>query len=35
MPNVPFSETWKGRQQVSEFFRKMNEVQDVIEFTPG
>ena len=34
MPNVPFSGTWKGRQQVGEFFRKMNEVQDVIEFKP-
>jgi ketosteroid isomerase-like protein len=34
MPNVPFSGTWQGRQQVAEFFRRMAEVQDIVEFEP-
>lgn len=34
MTNVPFAGTWQGREQVEEFFRRMAEVQDVIEFEP-
>jgi ketosteroid isomerase-like protein len=32
--NVPFSGTWQGRAQVGEFFRKVAETQDVVEFRP-
>jgi ketosteroid isomerase-like protein len=32
--NVPFAGTWQGREQVGEFFRKMPEVQDIVEFEP-
>ena len=34
MANVPFAGTWKGRQQVEQFFSRMSEVQDVVEFEP-
>lgn len=34
MANVPFAGTWQGREQVGEFFRRMGEVQDVVEFEP-
>jgi ketosteroid isomerase-like protein len=34
MPNVPFSGTWQGRQQVEQFFGQTAEVQDVVEFEP-
>ena len=32
--NVPFAGTWQGREQVGEFFRKMAEVQEIVEFEP-
>jgi uncharacterized protein len=34
MANVPFAGTWQGRQQVSEFFRKVAEAQERVEFAP-
>jgi len=34
MANVPFAGTWQGREQVGQFFRRMVEVQDVVEFEP-
>src|SRR4051794_28580382 len=34
MPNVPFAGTWQGREQVGQFFRRMAEVQDVVDFEP-
>ena len=34
MANVPFAGTWQGREQVGEFFRRMDETQDVVEFEP-
>lgn len=34
MPNMPFASARKGRAQVAQFFRKMAEVQDVLEFEP-
>jgi ketosteroid isomerase-like protein len=34
MANVPFGGTWQGRRQVGQFFSKMAEVQDVVEFEP-
>jgi hypothetical protein len=34
MPNVPFAGTWQGREHVGQFFRRMVEVQDIIEFEP-
>jgi len=34
MSNVPFAGTWQGREQVGQFFRRMLEVQDIIEFEP-
>ena len=34
MSNVPFAGTWQGRDQVGQFFRRMVEVQDVVEFEP-
>ena len=35
MPNVPFAGTWQGRDQVGQFFRRMVEVQNVVEFEPA
>jgi ketosteroid isomerase-like protein len=32
--NVPFSGSWRGRQQAAIFFQKLTESQDVIEFEP-
>jgi len=32
--NVPFAGTWHGRQQVAQFFSRMAEVQDIVEFEP-
>jgi ketosteroid isomerase-like protein len=34
MPNVPFAGTWHGREGVAEFFRRVTETQDVVEFLP-
>jgi hypothetical protein len=34
MANVPFAETWQGREQVGHFFRRTADVQDVVEFEP-
>lgn len=34
MANVPFAGTWQGREQVEQFFRRMLEVQDIVEFEP-
>jgi ketosteroid isomerase-like protein len=34
MTNVPFAGIWQGRQQVGQFFRRMVEVQEVVEFEP-
>ncbi|MGH9631073.1 MAG: nuclear transport factor 2 family protein [Bryobacteraceae bacterium] len=34
MANVPFAGTRQGRGQVRQFFSKMAEVQDVVEFEP-
>ena len=34
MANVPFTGTWQGRQHVGEFFRKVAETQEQIEFVP-
>jgi ketosteroid isomerase-like protein len=34
MANVPFAGTWQGREQVGQFFRRMVEVQDIVEFEP-
>ena len=34
MPNVPFAGTWKGRQQVAEFFRRLAETQDIVQMEP-
>jgi uncharacterized protein len=34
MGNVPFAGTWRGREGVSQFFNKVFEVQDVVEFEP-
>ena len=34
MANVPFAGTWKGRQQVRQFFSRLREVQEVVEFAP-
>jgi uncharacterized protein len=34
MANVPFAGTWQGREQVGQFFRRMLEVQDIVEFEP-
>jgi hypothetical protein len=31
MANVPFAGIWQGREQVGQFFRRMAEVQDVVE----
>jgi ketosteroid isomerase-like protein len=34
MSNVPFAGTRQGREQVGQFFRRMREVQDIVEFEP-
>ena len=34
MANVPFAGTWQGREQVGQFFRRVVEVQDIVEFEP-
>src|SRR6266568_4819531 len=34
MANVPFAGTWKGRQQVRQFFSPRGEVQEIVEFAP-
>jgi ketosteroid isomerase-like protein len=34
MTNVPFAGTWKGHQQVRQFFRRLHEVQEIVEFVP-
>ena len=34
MANVPFAGTWRGRQQIGEFFRKVAESQEQVEYTP-
>jgi len=34
MENVPFAGKWQGREGVEQFFRKVSEVQDVVEFKP-
>jgi ketosteroid isomerase-like protein len=34
MPNVPFAGSWKGREQVRQFFNRMADVQDIVEFQP-
>jgi ketosteroid isomerase-like protein len=34
LTNVPFAGTWEGREQAGQFFSRMVEVQDVIEFEP-
>jgi uncharacterized protein len=34
MENVPFAGKWQGREGVGQFFGKLSEVQDVVEFEP-
>ena len=34
IPNVPFAGSWQGREQVSQFFRRLTDAQDVVEFVP-
>jgi ketosteroid isomerase-like protein len=34
MENVPFAGTWQGREGVRQFFGKVFEVQDVVDFEP-
>jgi uncharacterized protein len=34
MDNVPFSGVWKGRDGVRDFFRRLAEVHEVVEFVP-
>jgi uncharacterized protein len=34
MENVPFAGKWQGREGVGQFFSKVFEVQDVVEFEP-
>ncbi|HXF12351.1 MAG TPA: nuclear transport factor 2 family protein [Terriglobales bacterium] len=34
MANVPFAGTWEGREQVGQFFCRVAELQDVVEFEP-
>ncbi|MGA9768018.1 MAG: nuclear transport factor 2 family protein [Blastocatellia bacterium] len=34
MENVPFAGKWQGREGVEQFFGKVSEVQDVVEFEP-
>ena len=35
MENVPFAGTWHGREKVGQFFSKVAQAQDVIEFEPA
>jgi uncharacterized protein len=32
--NVPFAGTWRGPGRVAQFFARMREVQDIVEFKP-
>jgi ketosteroid isomerase-like protein len=34
MENVPFAGKWRGRKGVEQFFGKVSEVQEVVEFEP-
>jgi len=34
MENVPFAGTWRGREGVRAFLRKLTESQEVVEFRP-
>jgi ketosteroid isomerase-like protein len=34
MENVPFAGKWQGREGVGQFFGKVSEAQDVVEFEP-
>lgn len=34
MDNVPFAGKWQGRKGFGQFFSKVSEVQDVVEFEP-
>jgi uncharacterized protein len=34
MENVPFAGTWRGREQVGQFFSTVAQTQDVIEYEP-
>ena len=34
MANVPFAGTWRGRQQIGEFFRNVAETQERVEYAP-
>jgi uncharacterized protein len=34
MENVPFAGTWRGREQVGQFFGTVAQAQDVVEFQP-
>jgi ketosteroid isomerase-like protein len=34
MENVPFAGKWQGREGVGQFFKKVSEVEDVVEFEP-
>jgi ketosteroid isomerase-like protein len=34
MESVPFAGTWRGREGVKKFLRKLAETQEVVEFTP-
>jgi ketosteroid isomerase-like protein len=34
MAGVPFAGSWRGREQVGQFFSKLAEVQQVLEFEP-
>lgn len=34
MENVAFAGTWRGREQVGQFFSTLAQVQDVVEFEP-
>ena len=34
MGHVPFAGTWRGIQGVRQFFQKLSETQDVVEFRP-
>ena len=35
MENVPFAGKWQGREGVGQFFNKVLDVQDTVEFVPG
>ena len=32
--NVPFAGKWQGREEVGQFFSKVFELQDIVEFEP-